>query len=201
MVLAGLITFVLVAAVLRERAATVEVALTTSTVEAGTPVERVPVTVVALPASSPLAAVLSEPAELAPGSVVTRRLSAGEPLLRGDLARAGDGHGLRTVVVRVERLVIDGLALSEGDRVDIIGVDNDRTARYVVADVAVARVPSEAPLGLGRTADTATTWLTVSVTEIEALDLAASLGRGDIVVVRSTGAPVLAGSPVGQEAG
>lgn len=195
MVLAGLVTFVLVTSVLRDEGATVEVVIASAPVEEGTPAADAPLAPVAVDASTPLLEALARPADLVAGRAVVRSLAPGEPLLRSDLRPVEEGSGLRTVAVPVERLVVDGLGLRPGDRVDVIAVAADGVARYVVAGAEVARLPGGAGSGLARTAETATTWLTVRVGEDEALALASALGSGSVVVARSTGAePVVVAS-------
>jgi Flp pilus assembly protein CpaB len=196
MVLAGLVTFVLVAAALRDRAATVDVLVAATPIEAGTPLEQAPLSSVAVAAGSGLLAELVPAEDGRAELIVARTVAAGEPLLRADLVPDVGATGLRTVALPVERLVIDGLGLRPGDRVDVIAVDPDGSSGFVAVDVGVARLPGEGGLGLGRTAETATTWLTIGVSDQQALDVAAASGRGRVVVVRSTGA-----APVGGVAG
>lgn len=188
MLLAGLVTFVLVASALAQRSATVEVVVAAAAVQVGTPAARAELDVVDVDAGSAVVASLVRPGELTADVVLGRRLEPGEPLLRTDLVPAADRAGLRTIALPVERLVIDGLGLRSGDRIDVIAVSTDGNSRYVVADVGVARLPGEVAMGLGRAVETSTTWLTVSVSEAQLLDLAAALGSGEIVVARSTGA-------------
>lgn len=188
MVLAGLITFVLVTAALRDRSATVEVFVAAGPIEAGTPIEGAELGTIAVPADSALLPALVHAGPVEPGLAASRSIGAGQPVLRADLVPSSDGSVLRTVALPVERLVIDGLGLRIGDRVDVIAVDSTGGSRFVVADVGVTRLPEETALGLGRTADTSTTWLTVGVTDRQALDLAGATARGTVVVARSTGA-------------
>ena len=189
MVLAGLVTFVLVASVLRDRSATVTVVAAAEAVEPGTPGDQVRLQHLELDADSPLLEHLARPEDLNGGRVVRRRLGPGQPVMVGDLAAGGNDSGERTVVVPVERLVLEGLGLRGEDEVDVIALDANGSSRYAVAGASVARVPGEEPLGLGRAAETGTTWLTLRVSDDEALQLAAALGGGEVVVVRSTGAP------------
>lgn len=188
MLLAGLVTFVLVASALAQRSATVEVVVAAASVQVGTPAAQAEVDVVDVDAGSTVVASLVRPGDLTGDVVLGRRLEPGEPLLRTDLVPATDRAGLRTIALPVERLVIDGLGLRSGDRIDVIAVSTDGSSRYVVADVGVARLPGEVAMGLGRAVETSTTWLTVSVSDAQLLDLAAALGSGEIVVARSTGA-------------
>jgi hypothetical protein len=187
MVLAGLATFALVSATLRDRSATVPVAVAAGSIEAGTPLGAAPLATVEVGAGSELLGTLVRADHDRSDLVISRALQPGEPLLAGDLLAGTDAGGLRTVTLPVERLVIDGLGLRAGDRVDVIAVQGDGTSRFVAVDVGVARLPGDAALTLGR-ADTATTWLTIAVTDRQALAVAGAAGRGQVVVVRSTGA-------------
>lgn len=191
-VLAGLVTFVLVTSVLRDAGATVEVVIASARIEEGTPAVDAPLAGVAVDAGTPLLGALARPADLVEGRSLARSLEPGEPLLRSDLLPVEAGSALRTVAVPVERLVVEGLGLRPGDRVDVIAVAVDGAARYVVAGAEVARLPAASGSGLARTAGSATSWLTVRVGEEGALALASALGSGSVVVARSTGAEPVA---------
>lgn len=197
MVLAGLLTFVLVAATLRERGASVPVLVAGEAVDAGTPLAAAALTTVDVPAGSALLDGLVPAGGDRAGVALARPLQPGDPVRPGDLLPTGATSSLRSVALPVERLVIDGLGLRVGDRVDVIAVDPDGSSAFVAVDVGVARLPSQAALGLGRTVDTATTWLTLGVSDGQALDLAAAVGHGELVIARSTGAdpidPAVAG--------
>jgi Flp pilus assembly protein CpaB len=196
MVLAGLVTFVLVATVLRERSATVEVVVAAEDLPAGTPLTRASLALVAVDAGSALLGSLARPADLVDGVVLWRPVASGEPLLRSHLGSGASTSGRRTLALPVERLVVDGLDLRPGDLVDVVAVASDGSARYAVSQVEVARLPGSGPTGLGRPVETATTWLTVAVSRDEALALASAMGSGRVVVVRSTGAdPAGSGGP------
>ena len=190
MVLAGLATFVLVTVALRDRSATVEVLVAAETIEAGTTLSGAALRPVTIDAGSGLVDALLPADRVDPSLTVVRPLVAGEPVLRADLVPGASGRGLRTVALPVEHLVLDGLGLRVGDRVDVVAVDPAGVPRFVAVDVSVGRLPGSGPVGLGRSADSSS-WLTVEVSDQQALDLAAASAVGDLVVVRSTGAAPL----------
>jgi hypothetical protein len=186
MVLAGLATFVLVTVALRDRSATVEVLVAAEAIEAGTPLAGAALRPVPVDAGSGVVDALVPEDEADLTLTVARPLVAGEPVLRSDLVPGASAAGLRTVALPVEHLVLDGLGLRVGDRVDVVAVDAAGVSRFVAVGVRVARLPGPGPVGLGRSAESSS-WLTVEVSDQQALDLAAASAGGDLVVVRSTG--------------
>lgn len=208
MVVAGLVTFVLVASVLQKREATVEVLVATSDIAAGATVTEADFDVVDISAADPLLPVLLS--QLPAGSVVTSALAAGEPLLRSDVVVAGGVASGRTFTLEVDRLVVDGLGLAIGDRVDVIGVDAGGRVGFVVVDVAVSRLPGDAQGSAFAAAASRSAWVTVTVDEAQALALSGARRLGAIELVRSTGAapidsavtstgmPGVAGAPIAE---
>jgi Flp pilus assembly protein CpaB len=172
--------------VLQRREATVEVLVATSDIAAGATVTESDFDVVDISAADPLLPVLLS--QLPAGSVVTSSLTAGEPLLRSDVVVAGAVASGRTFTLEVDRLVVDGLGLAIGDRVDVIGVDADGRVGFVVVDVAVTRLPGTAQGSAFAAAASRSAWVTVAVDEAQALALSGAQRLGAIELVRSTGA-------------
>ncbi len=193
MVIAGLVTFVSVTSVLRERDEMREVAIARAEVPAGSPLDQSSLAasfdVVSVRADSPMLAGIADP-EAVPSGQLSRSLAAGEPLLRSDVVDASTGTGARTFTVNIDDVTLVGLGLQVGDRVDIIGSFEDGALGYVVADVRVARLPTAVASG-GAFAVRQESFVTVEVGEADALALAGARQAGDIEIVRSTGAPEL----------
>jgi hypothetical protein len=78
-----------------------------------------------------------------------------------------------------------GGELAVGDRVDVIGVDDDGP-RYIATEVEVLDVPGSRAGTFGATDGFA---VTLAVDDQQALALAGALAEGDLHVLRSTGAP------------
>ena len=136
-VVAGLLTFVLVASALADRRATVAIAVVDGDhapgatlvvrsldvpVDEGSPVDR-----------------WVEPSTLGTDLVALTTLRDGDPLLASQIGPSPDDQ--RTAVIEVDPSVIDGLDLRVGSTVDIVAT-GDGTASFVLRDVVVVRVPS-----------------------------------------------------------
>ena len=145
MVGAGLVAFVLVAAALDQRGATVRVAVARADIPAGAAVSADQVRWSELPAGTELAGQLVSPTQLGRGGLVaTQAVAAGQPLLRRQLAAEDAADGLRWLSIPVAREHAAGGALGTGDRVDVIDVV-EGVARYVVTGAEVARVGPSTP--------------------------------------------------------
>jgi hypothetical protein len=81
-----------------------------------------------------------------------------------------------------------GGTIAVGDRVDVIAVD-DGVAAFVVVDIEVVSIAADSA-GALRSSDH---HLVVAIDANQALALAEAMAAGDINVIRSTGAPPLAG--------
>ncbi len=197
-VIAGLATFVTVGRVLEDRSATVIVLGVGADTAAGTPTADLAVVPVAVDAGLAFLGSFVELDALPSDLAVGRSLTAGEPVLWRDLVAVGSPFLRRTVTIPIERVVLDGLGLVIGDRVDVISVSRidagsiarvDR-ARYVIVDALVASVPSSA-VSDGLLAGRGEAFVTIEVSDGEALSLAIARLDGTIEIVRSTGAPAV----------
>ena len=191
MVIAAVMTFLTVTSVLRDRQETVEVIVASQELVAGTGLEAGSFSTVELRADSELAGRLATTDDLAEPGQLGRDLSVGEPLLVSDIRPMVSGDALRTIAIPVWRSTIDGLGLQIGDRVDLIGADLNGNLHFVVTDSAVSRLPRASAAGAFGAEAGRESWITVQVTDEDALALALALRAGDIEVVRSTGAPTL----------
>jgi len=188
MVVAGLLAFVLVLAVLRDRGATVAVAVASRDLPAGVAIGPDDVRMVEIPADSALRTSLVGAARLGDGRrwITAHALTEGEALTTSTLATPGAPGGLRAMSIAVAREHAAGGQLSAGDVVDVIDVASGR-AEFVVRGAPVLGVASSgARHGLGDVGGAF--YVTVGVDSDAALRLAAALANGKVEVLRATGA-------------
>ncbi len=187
MITAGLATFVTVGSVLRDRQATVEVMVLSADAAVGTSTGSLDVLPVSIPADARFLELMLRPGQLPVDQALGRSVRSGEPLLRSDLVAEGAPSLTRTATVPVEPALITGLGLVVGDRVDVIASSDD-TARFVLVDVRVSRLPQSAgPDGL--LSGPSSSFVTLEVDDAQALRLIEAQGQGAIELIRSTGAP------------
>lgn len=193
MVLAGVITFVSVSTTLADRSATAQVAVARDVLPAGQVIDDTDFgakfEIVDVHADSPLLDGVADPQMLAEGQLV-RDLAPGEPLRRDDLAPVAEHSIARTFSLPVDDVVLVGLGLTSGDTIDVIGLDSEGLLVFVVVGAEIARLPQAASTA-GAFAARQESFVTIRVTDIEALALAAALRSGDLQIVRSTGAEPL----------
>ena len=188
MVLAGVLTFVLVANALRSRDATVEVVVATTDVASGAVVDPAATRAVALPASSALRDSLVGPGLLrAERWVAARRIVAGEPLARSALTRAAAPGGLRAMSIPVAPDHAAGGEVDVGDRVDVISADGPQPG-YVVRNAEVIGVAPRRGSGGLSSSSSGQFYVTIAVEADPALRLAAAIRAGKLEILRSTGA-------------
>lgn len=188
MILAGVLTFVLVANALRSRDATVAVVVATSDVASGAVVDPAATRTVALPAASPLRDSLVGPELLgAERWVAARRIVAGEPLARAALTRAAAPGGLRAMSVPIAPDHAAGGELDVGDRVDIISAEGPQPA-YVVRNAEVLGVAPRRGSGGLSSSSSGQFYVTIAVEADVALRLAAAIRAGKLEILRATGA-------------
>lgn len=195
MIVAGLMTFVLVASVLRSRDATVKVAVAARDVPAGSTVTPDAIRYVAVPANSPLAAHLVRAGSVVTGSVAARHVASGEPLTIDDIRPATATSQLRTMSIPIGPEHAAGGTLAVGDRVDVVSVDGTR-ADYVLQNAEVVGVAKQSQSsGLGIGGGTNQYFVSVALDDAAALRVAVALRAGKIEIVRSTGAAAVASPP------
>ena len=188
MVLAGVLTFVLVANALRSRDATVEVVVATTDVASGAVVDPAATRAVALPASSALRDSLVGPGLLrAERWVAARRIVAGEPLARSALTRAAAPGGLRAMSIPVSPDHAAGGEVDVGDRVDVISAEGPQPG-YVVRNAEVIGVAPRRGSGGLSSSSSGQFYVTIAVEADPALRLAAAIRAGKLEILRSTGA-------------
>ena len=201
MVVAGLVTFVLVANALRSRDATVDVAVARADVAPGSVVSPGAIRSASLPASSSLRGAIVAPEDLDAGRwVALRRIAAGEPVLRSALAKAAAPGGQRAMSVPISPDHAAGGDLNIGDRVDVIDADGPQ-ASYVVRNAEVIGVAPRRSASGFTSASSGQFYVTIAVDAEPALRLASAIRAGKLEVVRATGAeqpPLAPSSSSGQ---
>jgi len=188
MVVAGLATFVLVASVLRDRSDVEQVWMVRSDVAAGAVLDAADLEPMLVSVDEPIAASLLPVEAGVPDGRVRSGVVAGEPLLASDLVPVDQAVDGRSFTIPIDAIVLDGLGLIRGDRIDVIGEDVDGAMGYVVADVEVIRLPSETASSAFAAANSRSVWVMVAIDDRQVLVLSEALDRGEVELVRSTGA-------------
>ena len=187
MVLSGLLAFLLVLTVLRERDDTVRIAVATVDIDGGTTLEAGDVRFAEVSDSDgPLLTAFMNADDIATavdeGWVATRTIRAGIPLTTTDLRRAASGAGVRVMSVPIApEHAVNGQIVA-GDRIDLISVRRG-VAAYVVTNAEVIAVSSSDSTVGGRGFS-----ITIAVDELTSLEVASALDTGGLEIIRSTGA-------------
>jgi Flp pilus assembly protein CpaB len=121
------------------------------------------------------------------GWVLRRAIDEGALLDVSSLVQPGDGSGLRSMSLPVDREHAAGGSLVAGDRVDVISVV-DGEAGYVASDLEVTGVAEDSSGGIGAVSQY---HIVLSVSADQALALAAALDSDSLEIVRSTGAETI----------
>jgi len=186
-IVSGLLAFLLILSWMRSQQELVEVAVASDTIRSGNVVVREMFEFIEVPSDGSFGDSLvarSEEAALI-GSVATRLISPGEPILDTDVRPIDTPEGLRAMSIPLDVNQAVGGEVAVGDRVDVIGFDDDGP-HYIATDVAVLDVPGERSSAFAATSSFA---ITLAVDDVQALAIAAALDFGDLHVLRSTGAP------------
>ncbi len=186
-IVSGLLAFLLILSWMRSQQELVEVAIATDTIRSGNVIDPAMFDFIEVPAAGGFDGAMVSPAEAQRlvGSVATRQISAGEPILDTDVRPIDTPEGLRAMSVPLDINRAVGGDVAVGDRVDVIGFD-DVGPHYIATDIAVLDVPGERTSAFAATTSFA---ITLAVDESQALAIAAALEAGDVHVIRSTGAP------------
>ncbi|HXV71015.1 MAG TPA: hypothetical protein VEB69_06380 [Acidimicrobiia bacterium] len=121
------------------------------------------------------------------GWTLDRAIPEGGILDASALVPPGDGSGLRTMSIPIDREHAAGGSLVAGDRVDVISV-TDGVPTFVATDLEVTGVAAESSGGIGAVA---AYHVVLSVNADQALALAGALDSGSLEIVRSTGAETI----------
>jgi len=188
MVLAGLLAFLLVLALLRDRSEAALVAVAAHDIPAGASLVAEDVRMVETSADdiALIDALLSD-AEVAEaieaGRVAGASIRGGDPILATDLRAALGAEGLRAMAIELTSGRSVGGDIDVGDQVDVVVV-RDGIASYVVTNVEVIDVLSSG----SSVAASSDLIVTIAADGPTTLRLASALTDGEIYVVRATGA-------------
>ncbi len=193
MILAGLLTFVLVNGALREKSETVAVVYAGERSEVGS----ISPVIQDINAKTPGLENFATESDIR-DKVLVRTLDEGSPIMKSDLIDQ-DRRSFRIFAVPVDAYHVAALNLKRYDRVDIIGFDQDGRAIYVAVGLAIEGSSKPATDGFAASGDS---FITVQVSDVDALKMAEAQREGPLHVVRNTGSaavtnvrdPVSAGS-------
>ena len=184
---AVLLAFALNALALRDRSATVMVAVAETPLSAGLVLSGDDLRLVPVAADfEGLTGIVTE--DLLPGLegwVLQQAVAEGGLLTSSALVEPGAGEGLRAMAVPVAVEHAAGDTIVAGDRVDVILV-SDGSASFVVAGIEVLGVSDRSAGSLGASNNH---HLVLAVDADQALLLAEAMAGDGIEVIRSTGAP------------
>ena len=197
---AALLAFVLAASLLADRREMVTVAVAGERIPAGAVITLDLVRSEDVPADTEFADTLVAFGTVASGaSIATRTIQAGEPLTASAIGASGSVIGQRVMSIPLEPWQAVNGELQVGDTVDVIEATREGS-RYVLTNASVVgRSGGDDSGGLVGGARAGDLVILVEVAGDQALDLAAAIEAGTIMVVRSTGAAPLtdlAGSDV-----
>lgn len=186
MIVAGCLAFLLTLAALRERSATIEMALLPDGLEPGAPLQASELAAFSMPtdrdSAPPGLLTFDRARELtAEGAMAAGPIAPGALLREGDFIAAGVGNA-RTMAIPIDRSHAVGGLLSAGDLIDVISVEQG-TARFVLVGAQILTV-GRLESGPGRTLI-----VTVEVDAQSSLRLARALAGGTMEIVKSTWAP------------
>ena len=186
-ILSGLLAFLLILSWMRAQEDVVEVVVASDLIRSGNVITGEMFETVEIPAAAAFGANLMTPAALdrLVGSVATRTITEGEPVLGSDLRPVDTPMGLRAMSVPVDINRAVGGELNIGDRVDVIGFDATG-AHYIATDIEVLDVPGARSSTFGATTSFA---VTLAVDDVQALGVAQALDFGVVHLLRSTGSP------------
>lgn len=189
MIAAALLAFVLVVSVLQDRTLTTKVVVANTEILPGAEITPDLVSEVEIPADSDLVGAVATMSMIAAGDVSAgQRLSVGDPITMTALTPDSSPSGLRAMSLPIDRVDAVGGDIRPGDRVDVIAVVSS-TASYVAVDLEVLDTQSsEARTGALSSSSLSTYFVTVSIDDATALELALALDIGTVRVLRSTGA-------------
>lgn len=181
---AAILAFVANLAFLRSGDDATAVVVAARTIEAGDVVDRDDLTTTMLRADSATLATLLTTPEGLEGRVARRSLGEGELVGAGDLL-AGPADGLASMSVPIDPAHASGGVLRVGDRVDVVDVDEEGVASYVVRDVPVLAVSQAST---GALAGVGNDFLVLGLEEEAVLPVAEAIADGEVDVVVTTGA-------------
>ncbi|MEM7337689.1 MAG: Flp pilus assembly protein CpaB [Actinomycetota bacterium] len=188
MIASALLAFVLVVSLLQDRTVTSEYVVADAEILPGSPITPDLVRVVELPADSAVGDQLATLADITGAVSAGHRLAPGDPITLTALAPAATPSGLRAMSIPIDRVDAVGGDLAPGDRVDVLSVVSGE-ATYVAVDLEVlATQNTDTRPGALSSPSLTTYFVTVSITDQDALAVALAMDSGTVSVLRSTGA-------------
>ena len=187
--IAGLVTFVLIATVLRDRREMVAVAVASERIPAGVTITESMVHSVQVPAAVGfVSGLVSFERVSAERLVAARTVQSGEVLPASAVGQPEVSSGARVMSIPVESWQAAGGEVQVGDQVDVIDTGKDGPSYVLTGAAVVGRSESNTGGGLGSVGRPGGLFITVEVNEVQALALAATIESGKLMIVRSTGA-------------
>ena len=189
MLLAGLLAFLLVLAVLRDTSVTSFIAKAATDISAGTTVDAADIELVEISGDTLVGAVLTSDQVndiITGGQVTTRALSAGTLLQPADFTTAGFRSQIRSMSIPISPNRAVAGSVKQGDLVDIIAT-GDSGSWHVMTSAEVLAV-ADATTGGFASGDYS---VTIAVDPLLSLRLACAITHFSIDVVRSTGSTPL----------
>jgi Flp pilus assembly protein CpaB len=168
---------------LRERSEMTTVVVPARSLTAGEPITMADVDAVEIPTEVVFSDELVSRADVDAGAVYAGRvLRTGEPIPRSSTSGSPQGIDRRTMALPLPDWGAAGGQLEVGDEIDVIDTGGDQP-RYIVQRAAiVARSTNDAGGGL---AAQRSVWVSIEVTEAQALDVAGVVDEGSFIIVRS----------------
>lgn len=182
---AAILAFVANLAFLRSLDDATAVVVAARTIEAGEVIERDDLSTTMLRAEAGLLSTLLTSAEGMEGRVARRPLGEGELVGAADLLDGAAPDGLASMSIPIDPSRAAGGVIRAGDRVDVVDVDREGSAHYVVRDVPVLAVSSS---GAGALAATGRDHLVLGLDDEQVLAVAEAAADGVVEVVVTTGA-------------
>jgi len=199
MVLAGLLAFLLVLAVLRDTSVTSFIAKAATDIPAGTTIDATDVELIEVSGAALTGVVLSSDGineVITGGQVTTRALSVGTLLQPSDFTAAGYRSHIRSMSIPISPTRAVAGSLQPGDLVDVIA-SGDGASWHVMASAEVLAVANATTGGFASSDYT----VTIAVDPIFSLRLACAMTNFSMDIVRSTGAAPLELAAAPEECG
>lgn len=181
---AAILAFVANLAFLRSRDDATAVVVAARPIQAGEVVERSDLTTTMIRADAGVLSTLLSSPEDTEGRVARRSLGEGELVGAADLLEGAGPDGMASMSIPIDPAHAAGGVIRVGDRVDVVDVDQDGVAGYVVRDVPVLAVPSPAT---GALSAAGREHLVLGLEDEAVLAVAEAIADGEVDVVVTTG--------------
>lgn len=182
---AGILALVANLAFLRSVDESVDVVVAAGRITAGEPIAAGDLTTARVKADPSVMAGLIPSAEGLEGRIARRDLAEGELIGQGDLLTEAAPGGLRSMSIPIEPSHAAGGGIRPGDLVDVVDVNREGVAAYVVRRAPVLAV-SRGPTGALAVAGGE--HIVVGLEEDEVLAVASAIADGAVDVIVTTGA-------------